>query len=131
MLADELRAALRQLVPASLGHAEVPVRLAGEIHVAGALCDIVALLAQAGRTGTLIVASADAVRALSIERGELVGASTTAPAERIGEVLYRSGEIARDDIDEAAMVAALDGRLFGNALVSLGRIEEATLDTLL
>lgn len=131
MLADELRAAVRQLVPPSLRRADVPVRLAGELHVAGALCDVVALLAQAGRSGTLVVANTDAVRALALDRGELVGASTTAPAERIGEVLYRSGEIARDDIDEAAMVAALDGRLFGEVLVSLGRIERDVLDALL
>src|SRR5687768_855152 len=93
---DEMRAALRRLAPTSL-KADVAVRLAGEIPVAGALCDIIALLAQTGRSGTLIVSSPDATRMIVIERGELMGASTTAATERIGEVLYRSGEISRDD----------------------------------
>jgi hypothetical protein len=128
---EDLRAALRRLVPAAFPRPDVAVRLAGEIQVAGSLCDIVALLAQTGRSGTLIVSSADATRALAIERGELLGASTTAAAERIGEVLYRSGEISRDDIDEALMIAGIDGRFFGEVLVSLGRVNENMLEALL
>jgi hypothetical protein len=128
---EEMRAALRRLVPSSLRKPEVGVRLAGEIQVAGALCDIIALLAQTGRSGSLIVSSSDAVRTIVIERGELVGASTTAVSERIGEVLYRSGEISRDDIDEALMIAGIDGRLFGEVLVSLGRVNESMLESLL
>jgi hypothetical protein len=105
--------------------------LAGEIQNAGSLCDIVGLLAQSGRSGTLVVSSPEATRALAIERGELIGAATTAPSERIGEVLYRSGEISREDIDEAIMMSGIDGRFFGQTLVALGRVDEAMLDTLL
>lgn len=127
----ELRSALARLLPETFRDSKLAIRLAGELHIAGGLCDIIALLAQAGRSGTLIVSSPDAVRAMAIERGELVGASTTAPGERIGEVLYRSGEIAQDDIEEATMIAAIDGRLIGEVLVGLGRVEERTLESLL
>jgi hypothetical protein len=131
----QLRSALRTLLAAGFRGAagalseDVPVRLAGELHVAGALYDVVAMLAQAGRSGTLVVTSPEAVRALSIERGDLVSACTTAPNERIGEVLYRSGEIAREDIDEALMVSAIDGRRLGEVLVALGRASASSVDS--
>ncbi len=128
---EELRAALRRLVPAGFPRGDVPVRLAGEIHVAGALCDIVALLAQSGRSGTLVVSTPDALRAIAIERGELMGASTTAACERLGEVMYRSGVLGRHEIDELVMTANIEGRLFGETVRTAGRIDEVTLDALL
>lgn len=129
--ASELRGALRRLVPSAWSERDLAVRLAGEIHVAGGLCDIVALLAQSGRSGTLVVASSETIRAVVFETGELVGAATTAAHERIGDMLYRSGEVARDDIEEATMLAALDGRRIGEVLVALGRVEIETLEQLL
>lgn len=128
---EELRTALRRLVPSGFPRGEVPVRLAGEIHVAGSLCDIVALLAQSGRSGTLVVSTADALRAIAIECGELVGASTTAPYERLGEVLYRSGSLGRHEIEEIVMMANIEGRLFGETVVSMGRLDRTSLEALL
>ena len=62
---EQLRAALRRLVPSAFPRADIVVRLAGEIQVAGSLCDIIALLAQTGRSGTLVVSSSEATRAWS------------------------------------------------------------------
>jgi hypothetical protein len=134
--ASHLRTSLRkllELVPFGFGYrgADVPVSLAGEIRTAGALADILALLAQSGRAGTLIVEDAEGARALSVARGELVRASSTVPAERIGALVHRAIPITRDELDEASVLAAIDGRRLGEVLVSDGRIDAKRLDALL
>src|SRR5262245_23328903 len=71
-------------------------RLAGEITSAGTLCDIVALIGQAGWNGELAVLEGAANRSIFFEQGHVVGALSTAQGERIGEVLYRYGALTED-----------------------------------
>src|SRR5512138_70860 len=65
------------------------VRLAGEVTAPGTLCDIIALVTQAGWKGELLVADSVTSRSIFFESGNIVGVRTTAAAERIGEIMVR------------------------------------------
>src|SRR5688572_24636194 len=67
------------------------LRLAGEIPTAGALCDIVGLVGQAGWSGELLVLDRETNRSIFFDRGHVIGAQSSSSVERIGEVLYRYG----------------------------------------
>ena len=71
------------------------VRLSGEVTAAGALCDILALVAQTGWRGELVVLDGDDARSIFFEQGNVVGAVTNVEEERLGSVLYRFGVISR------------------------------------
>src|SRR3954463_15057662 len=62
------------------------VRIAGEVTAPGALCDIIALLGQTGWRGELVVEHDAEVRSVFFESGNVVGATTNVPEERIGAV---------------------------------------------
>src|SRR6187551_2123540 len=69
------------------------VRLSGEVTAAGTLCDILALVAQTGWRGELVVLDGDAIRSIFFEQGNVVGVVTNVEAERLGSVLYRFGAL--------------------------------------
>lgn len=95
------------------------VRLAGEITHPGALCDILALVAQTGWRGELTVFEDLSSRSLFIDQGNVLGVSTSVEGERIGAVLYRYGAL--DSSSYAAISAHLDsGKRFGDVAVSMG-----------
>jgi hypothetical protein len=99
------------------------VRLAGEVTAPGALCDVLALLAQTGWRGELVVLDGDDIRSVFFDQGNVVGAVTNVEAERLGAVLYRYGVIdgdARDRIME--LVKA--GKRFGAAAIELGVLKQ-------
>src|SRR6185369_16838796 len=96
-------------------------RLAGEITNAGAICDIVALIGQAGWKGELVVLDGTTSRSIFFERSHVVAAQSTAPGERMGEVLYRYGALTQDQIEATAKAVTPEVR-FGEAAVKLGFI---------
>jgi hypothetical protein len=97
------------------------VRLAGEIVAPGTMCDVLALVAQAGWRGELTVRDGEHNRSVFIEGGNAVSATTDVEDERIGRILYRFGVI-----DEVAAPGDLraqaqgSGERFGEAGVELG-----------
>ncbi|HYQ43076.1 MAG TPA: DUF4388 domain-containing protein, partial [Polyangiaceae bacterium] len=95
------------------------VRLAGEVAAPGTLCDILALVAQTGWRGELVVLSADQSRSIFFEQGNVVGAVTNVEEERLGAVLYRFGAISEE---QHAQITALteSGKRFGQAAIELG-----------
>jgi len=95
------------------------VRLAGEVTAPGTLCDILALVAQTGWRGELVVLSADESRSIFFEQGNVVGAVTNVEEERLGAVLYRFGAISEQ---EHTQITALTqgGKRFGEAAIELG-----------
>jgi hypothetical protein len=100
--------------------ADGPVfRLAGEITSDGALCDIVALVGQAGWGGELVVLDGAASRSIFFEAGNVIGASSTSPGERIGEVLYKYGALTAHQVGEVVAASSADAR-FGEVAVRLG-----------
>lgn len=95
------------------------VRIAGEITHPGALCDILAMLAQTGWRGELFVLEATERRSLFFDQGNVLGVSTTVDAEHLGAVMYRFGAIAREEF-LATMKRVELGERFGDVALELG-----------
>jgi hypothetical protein len=91
--------------------------LCGEIQSAGALCDVVSLVANTGKRGELVVVSAEVSRSIYFDQGHVVGAQSTAINERLGEVLYRQGVLTREQVKECSEMAATGALRFGEAAV--------------
>jgi hypothetical protein len=96
------------------------VRLAGEVTTPGALCDIVALVAQAGWKGELVVVDGDASRSLFFEAGNILGAQTNVATERLGALMYRLGALTAEQVGRVE--TALGGRRFGEVAIELGLV---------
>jgi hypothetical protein len=123
-----LLASPRELVLAvRAGEASRPLRLAGELRTPGALCDIVATIAQGSWGGELVVHDGEAVRSIYFDRGNVVGASTSVPTERLGEILWRFGAITRSQLDEVLQLAEKSGKRLGETAVELEFVEPEEL----
>ena len=95
------------------------VLLAGEIASASRIHDICAMIAHSRWRGQLAVAADDAIRRLFINDGYVVGATSSAGPERLGEVLMYFG--AMDESQLAQVIdTCRDGVRFGDAAVELG-----------
>lgn len=101
-------------------------RLAGEITAAGAICDIVALVGQAGWGGELVVLDGSTSRSIFFEQSHVIAASSTVEGERIGDVLYRYGALTSEQIEATAKAVTADTR-FGETAVKLGFITRERL----
>lgn len=103
--------------PEQSGHASL--KLAGELAAPGAICDVVALVAQSRWEGELVVLEDEKVRSIYFDAGSVVGAQTTVPEERLGETLFRFGVVTREQVDEAVRTAAASGKRIGEAAIEL------------
>jgi hypothetical protein len=108
------------------GTPAVRIRLAGEIGGPGAMCEVFAMLAQAGWRGELVVCEQDTTRALFFEQGNIVGAETTVAQERLGAVMYRYGMLNDSDRNRVMSQVKQGGR-FGTASVELGIVNQETV----
>lgn len=93
------------------------VKLSGEIVARGTLCDIVAFAGNAGWKGELVVLEGETSRSIFFEGGNVIGATSTAEGERLGEVLYQFGALTEDQVNECMLEA---GKRIGDAAVELG-----------
>lgn len=101
--------------------------LSGALTTPGALCDIVSFIGQTSYGGELLVFDEDASRSIFFEAGHVVGARSTAPPERLGQVLLRQGLLTHDEV-RACVDAANDGSLrFGEAAVKFGFLSREKL----
>jgi hypothetical protein len=103
------------------------LRLAGEVRTPGALCDVVAMIAQGSWGGELIVHDGESVRSVYFDHGNIVGATTSAPSERLGEILWRFGAITRSQLDEVVRLAEKSGKRLGETAVDLEFVEPEEL----
>lgn len=106
------------------------VRLAGEVIGPGAICDIVTFAAQAGWRGELVVQDGDRTRTILFDSGYVVGATSDAPGERVGDVMYKLGALTQEQVD-AVMARTDAGRRFGEAAVDLGYLTSERVFTLM
>ena len=96
-------------------------RLAGEIVAPGSMCDVLALVAQAGWRGELTVRDSEHNRSIFIEGGNAVSASSDVEDERLGRILYRYGVV--DEVQHRTIYDRLaqgSGERYGEAAVELG-----------
>jgi hypothetical protein len=103
------------------------LRLAGEIKTPGALCDIVALVAQSNWKGELVVIEESKTRSIYFDQGLIVGAGTNVPEERLGETLFRFGVVTREQLDQAINKAATTGKRFGEVAMELAFVSPSEL----
>jgi len=95
------------------------LKLAGEIRTPGALCDVVALIAQSAWNGELLVLEEAGARSIFFQQGNVVSATTTVPDERLGETLYRFGVVTREQLDAAVQAASSSGKRLGESAIEL------------
>ena len=97
--APDLLAALRQ--PPEGGRSKGPrVVLIGDAS-GFPLSDLIAFLGQSRWTGTLRLHAPGGERSVVLKDGEVHGASSEDPADRLSEVLVRLGHAARHDVEDA------------------------------
>jgi hypothetical protein len=96
------------------------LRMAGELRVPGAICDVIAVAAQSAWTGEIVVLDVDGPqRSVYLDSGSVVGASTNVPTERLGETLYRFGVITRAQLDAIIASSNTSGKRIGEAAIDL------------
>jgi hypothetical protein len=104
------------------------VRLAGEVGAPGSLCEIVAMVAQTGWKGELVVlggtdddgpSASRSARSIWFEEGHVVAAASSASAERLGEIMYRLGALTREQVSQISKRTTV-GRRFGEVAVDAG-----------
>ena len=97
--APDLVAALRQ--PSEGGRGKSPrVVLLGDAS-GFPLSDLIAFLSQSRWSGTLRLHAPGGERSVVLKDGEITGASSEDPADRLSEVLVRLGHAARQDVEDA------------------------------
>jgi hypothetical protein len=112
-------------LPSSGGTASGPrCVLAGDIS-AFPIADFLGFLHSSRLSGTLTVSSGGVDRSVVFKAGEVRGAQSVAPGERIGEVGQRLGFLRPEQLAQASAEAA--GRPFGKVLVDKGFITAANL----
>lgn len=105
-------------------------RLSGEVSSPGGLCDVYGFVAHAGWRGELVIFDDDGTRSVYLERGDVVGATSTVPSERLGQILYRYGVLTEDQVS-ACLAAAAANMRFGEAAVKLGYVDRERLFALM
>ena len=111
-------------------HSGSRVLLAGEIVERGTLLEILQFIAQANWTGELLVVDADIRRSILFDNAIVILATSNAPSERLGEVLYRHGAITRAQFDEALKLMGPTRRL-GDIVVQKGWLKPNDLYSML
>jgi hypothetical protein len=119
------------LLAVQAGEITRQLRLAGEVRAPGGLCDVISTIAQGLYSAELTVfeSSQDppSVRSIFFDHGNVVGASSTAPGERLGEILWRFGAITRGQLDEVVSAAERTGKRVGEAAIELEFVEPEEL----
>ena len=82
---------------------------------------------EAGKDGALIGESGDAKRLVFFEGGELVGARSNVPEERLGEIMVREQQITASELEQAVGFIR-SGRKLGQILVELGYLEGGEIE---
>ncbi|MFQ5507722.1 MAG: DUF4388 domain-containing protein [Leptospirillia bacterium] len=84
------------------------------------LSDILESLSQDGATGTLALDQDSVVKAIFLQKGEIVFATSTKKSDRLGQILLRHGVIS-DSAHQATTKAMQEtGKREGETLVELG-----------
>lgn len=80
------------------------------------------------RTGVFRSSLGGADREIFFDHGAIVGARSSVPEERLGEVMLRHGRIDEAQLQRASRLLQTGRRRLGEALVELGIVEQADVD---
>lgn len=85
------------------------------------ISDLIAFLSQTRWTGTLRVHSSSGQRSIGLKDGEVRGANSDSPADRLGEVMLRLGYVTRGQLEE--ILREHPPSKLGRALVEKGLLQ--------
>ncbi len=106
------------------------VLLAGEITERGTILEILQFITQANWTGEFLVVDGEVHRSILFDTGTVILATSNAPPERLGEILYKHGKLSRAQFDEALRLMG-PTRRFGDIVVTKGWIKPNDLFAML
>jgi Domain of unknown function (DUF4388) len=94
------------------------VKLCGEVRTQGILSDVLALAAQAGWRGELVVRNHKQTRSIFLEGGAVISVVTSDQKERLGELMLRFGLVdSRERLDELIGDADRQGKRLGEVAI--------------
>lgn len=85
-----------------------------------ALADLLQALTEREATGTLALHQDTVVKAIFLQDGEIVFATSTLRADRLGEILLRNGTISKSALRATTKVMQESGKREGETLVEMG-----------
>lgn len=103
------------------------IRICGEIRTPGGLCDVLALVVQSAWKCEVVALAEEGSRTLYFDAGTVVGASTTVPTERLGDILLRAGALAESAVKRIGETCEATGRRFGEIAVEQGHLAREEL----
>lgn len=110
--------------PATLSQAE-RISLHGSIEGFG-IADLFSLLNMSRRSGLLLLIADQVQRSIYFRRGEIAFAGSNLPEDRLGQVLYRTGKLSREALDEAE-AHVTPAKRFGAMLLERKLIDSSSL----
>ncbi len=97
-----------------------PIILQGDLGALHSSVDVINFMGAAKLSGSLVFLQGDTRKWLYFKAGEVIGAGSTDPEDRLGEVLYRYGILSREILDQATEECRRYRRPFGNYLLEKG-----------
>ncbi len=88
-------------------HQEGTVTFCGNIEGFG-IAELFSVLNMTQKTGILIVFSGQAVKTIYFRKGEIIFASSNLSEDRLGNILYRTGRLSKEQLEEAGKSIAPD-----------------------
>ena len=85
----------------------------------GVLPGVLRSLYVGRKSGRLRLESGEACRTVRFQHGQIVGAASNLPEERLGETLVRTGHLSQADLDRATEVIIRDRKRLGVVLLEL------------
>jgi hypothetical protein len=107
------------------GESHARLQMAGEILNRMSVMEIINIVATSNWRGDLHIVSPEATRVLFFDQGALKGARSDAPVDRLGEVLFRSGLLDRDQL--GTLVTETGEKRLGELAVDRGYVNAAQL----
>ncbi len=95
------------------------------------LAEILQWIAQAQRTGTLLLTRGQVEKKIAFQKGLVASTYSTDPRDQLGQFLVREGFITEQDLFTALLRQESEGRMLGTLLVDAGRLTAEQLQRVL
>ena len=95
------------------------------------LTEILQWIAQAQRTGTLLLTRGQVEKKIAFNKGQIASTYSTDPRDQLGQFLVREGFITEQDLFTALLRQESEGMMLGTVLVDSGRVTQEQLHRVL